>query len=640
MKITHRLIWGSLIAAIFGVECCINAKRLVASVGDGDGNRALGAILVTQEKHSYLRSASGPSAYRSAELLLDKLSQIEPVNLPSDNFIQSQEITGKHRSLRLTTICAYLACISVAISLLIRTHTVNILSQAIGLIKPKSETGKDKLPEGEKVFPPKKELDIWDTLAKMTQDLQQTAEYALDICEEMNVSIIAVTPGGHILSLNQTTCQLLGYSKKELLGKPIAGLFKKTESPAPELELANLTAEGSVRNIEKVYVSKHGKKIIVLLSISTIRDGKGEVSGKLYIAQDITESKRSERDLRRSEKKFRQLIETVNAAALIYHRRQLRYVNSQTEALTGYTREELLALDLYDLIHRDFIEVVKSWGKSSHRRSSAGSKKYEVRILTKTGETRWIEATVDIIKFERKASILIAAFDISDRKLAKLELETSLSLLQATIESTADGILAVDGQGKIVTFNRKFAQMWQVPDFLLDLRDNNQILGFGINQLKYPEIFLNRAKELSDRPAAESFDILEFKDGRMLECYSLPQCTKGKITGRVFSFRDVTERVQSEEKLRKSEERFHLLTRATSEAVWDLDLLKNEYWLSKEFEKLLGYKLNETQTIDLESWWLNIHPEERERVMLSFKEIMNSDAKSWSEEYSFRSEER
>ena len=473
MKITHRLIWGSLIAAIFGVECCINAKVLVA-VGDGNGNRALGSILVAPEKHSYLRSASRASASASADLFLDKLSQIEPVNLPSDNFIQSQEITGKERSLRLITICAYLACISVVISLLIRTHTVNILSQAIGSRKPKSETGKDKLPEGEKVLPPKKEQDIWDTLAKMTQDLQQTAEYALDICKEMNVSIIAVTPGGHILSLNQTTCQLLGYSKKELLGKPIAGLFKKTESPAPELELANLTAEGSVRNVEKVYVSKHGKKIIVLLSISNIRDGKGEVSGKLYIAQDITESKRAERDLRRSEKKFRQLIETVNAAALIYHRRQLRYVNSQTEALTGYTREELLALDLYDLIHRDFIEIVKNWGKSSHRRSSAGSK-YEVRILTKTGETRWIEATVDIIKFERKASILITAFDISDRKLAKLELETSLSLLQATIESTADGILAVDGQGKIVTFNRKFAQMWQVPDFLLDLKDNNQI---------------------------------------------------------------------------------------------------------------------------------------------------------------------
>ncbi|MCZ0905054.1 PAS domain-containing protein, partial [Microcoleus sp. HI-ES] len=81
----------------------------------------------------------------------------------------------------------------------------------------------------------------------------------------------------------------MGYSKKELLGKPIAGLFKNSESPAPELELASLTAEGSVRNVEKVYISKHRKKIIVQLSISIIRDAQGKVSGKLYIAQDITD---------------------------------------------------------------------------------------------------------------------------------------------------------------------------------------------------------------------------------------------------------------------------------------------------------------------------------------------------------------
>ncbi|MEG4574940.1 EAL domain-containing protein [Microcoleus sp. N3A4] len=629
----YQLMLGYLTAAIFGVECCINAKRLPATVGDGDGNRAVEAILVAPQKLSYLRSASGTPTSASADLFLDKFSQREPINLPSNNFIQFLEKSGKDRSFRLKIICSYLAVISVAISLLIRRNTVNSLSKAIGLIKPKPATTKDKLPEAETVLHPK-EQDIRDTIAKMTQDLQQIAEYALDICEDMNVSIIATTPRGHILSLNQATSQLLGYSKKELLGKPIAGIFKKNESPAPGLELANLTAESSVRNVEKIYLSKQGKKIFVLLSISTIRDSKGEVNGKLYIAQDITESKRAERDLRRSEKKFRQLVETVNAAALIYHRRQLHYVNSQTEVLTGYTREELLALDLYDLIHQDFRETVKKWGKSSQPRSSASSK-YELRIITKTGETRWIEATIDIIKFERKPSILVTAFDISDRKLAELELETSLSLLQATIESTADGILAVDCAGKVVSFNRKFAQMWQLPEFLLDSRDNNQILGFGINQLKYPEIFLNRAQELSDRPAAESVDIIEFKDGRILERYSLPQRTGGKITGRVFSFRDVTERVQSEEKLRKSEERFHLLTRATNDAVWDFDLLKNEYWLSKEFEKVFGYKLNETQTIELESWWLNIHPEERERVMLSFKETMNSDAQCWSEEYSF-----
>ncbi len=297
MKIKYRLIVGYLTAAIFGMECCINAKILLASVGNGDGNRALGESLVAPEKFSNLRSGSRPSASVSADLFLGKFSHIEPVNLPSSNFIQSEEIPEKERNFRLK-ILAHLAFISVAIFLLIRTNRVNILFKAIGLIKTKSETGKDKLPEGEKVLLPKKEQDIWDTITAMTQDLQQTAEYALDICEEMNVSIIATTPGGHILSLNQATCKLLGYSKKELLGKPIAGLFNKTESPTPELELTNLTTAISVCNLEKVYLSKQGKKIIVLLSISTIRNGKGEVSGKLYIAQDLTDSKRAERNLR------------------------------------------------------------------------------------------------------------------------------------------------------------------------------------------------------------------------------------------------------------------------------------------------------------------------------------------------------
>ena len=634
MQSIFKFMLGYFAVAIFGVECGINPKILPTSLGEGHGTRPVEGILIGSQKHSYLRSASRPLTSASATLFLDKLSRIQPVKFPISNYIQSQENPKKEPTIRLKIICFYLVFIYLLISLLSGAKTVNSLSKMMRLIKPKSETDNDNLPKGEKMLYPKKEQDIWHTIAQMTQDWQQTAEYALDICEEMNVSIIATTPGGHILSLNQATCQLLGYSKQELLGKPIAGLFKKSESTAPELELASLTAEGAVRNVEKVYLSKHRKKIIVQLSISIIRDGQGKVRGKLYIAQDITDSKRAERNLRRSEKKFRQLIETVNAVAFIYHRRQLRYANAQTEALTGYTREELLALDLYDLIHRDFIEIVKKWGKSSHARSTAGSK-YELIIVTKTGEMRWIEATVDIIKFEKKASILITAFDISDRKLAELEIETSLSLLQATIESTADGILAVDSAGKVVSFNRKFAEMWQLPDLQVDSRDNNQILGFGINQLKYPEIFLNRTKELSDRPTAESYDIIEFTDGRIFERYSLPQRTGGKITGRVFSFRDVTKRVQSEEKLRKSEERFHLLTRATNDAVWDFDLLKNEYWLSEEFEKVFGYKLNETQTIELESWWLNIHPEERERVMLSFNKTMNSDAECWSEEYSF-----
>lgn len=634
MKITGQLLLGYLTGAIFCLIGSINLKLLPGNAANQYGNFSVNSSQVLPQNYDDSPGDWGATPAGKVDVV-NKSDGIKVRNSSTDFFIDTDTNKNPTDNYSLNQIAYYLAFMSVLVSLLMRTNMASMLLKAIVKFNLDGKNINSNSAKNLNSEARNNEPNIGHTIAKMTQDLQQTAEYALDIFEDISVSIVATTPTGNILSLNYATCQLLGYSKKELIGKPIATIFKKTELPLAGRDTENLTAGDSVRNVEKVYVSKHGRKIIVLLSISTIRDGKGEVSGKLYVAQDITENKRVERDLRRSEKKFRQLVETVNAAAFIYQGRQLRYVNSQTEAITGYSREELLSMDLYDLIHPEFRSVVKKWGKVSEHRKK-GNLKHEILLISKSGEERWIEATLDLIKFERKGSILVTAFDISDRKLSDLELERSLSLLQATIESTADGILAVDSQGKILTFNSKFAQMWQVPDFLLDSRSNNQILGFGINQLKYPETFLKRSQELSELPELESYDIIELKDGRIFERYSLPQRTGGKISGRVFSFRDVTERLRAEEALRKSEERFNLLTRATNDAVWDLDLVNEELWWSEEFDKLFGYKIYNNQTINLGFWSDKIHPEEREKVINNFNNTLAGEAQYWLEEYSFR----
>ncbi|MEK0190433.1 bifunctional diguanylate cyclase/phosphodiesterase [Microcoleus anatoxicus] len=635
MKINGNLLLGYLTGAIFCIISSINLKYLPEVSGNKYGICAVKISQLFIQNYGNSRGDWGASAADKVHLF--NKSDVIKVNNSSttDFFIDTEAHKNQADNSSLNQVAYYLAFMSVLVCLMMRTNKASMLLNAIVKFNLDGKNINTNSAKNVNSEAKNNEPNIGHTIANMTQDLQKSAEYALDIFEDISVSIVATTPTGNILSLNYATCQLLGYSKKELIGKPIATIFKKTQLPLAGRETENLTAGDSVRNVEKIYLSKHEKKIIVLLSISIIRDGKGEVTGKLYVAQDITENKRVERDLRRSEKKFRQLVETVNAAAFIYQGRQLRYVNSQTEAITGYSREELLSMDLYDLIHPEFRSVVKKWGKVSEHRKK-GNLKHEILLISKSGEERWIEATVDLIKFERKGSILVTAFDISDRKLSDLELERSLSLLQATIESTADGILAVDSQGNIVTFNSKFAQMWQVPDFLLDSRSNNQVLGFGINQLKYPETFLKRSQELSDVPELESYDIIEFKDGRIFERYSLPQRTGGKISGRVFSFRDVTERLRAEEALRKSEERFNLLTRATNDAVWDLDLVNEELWWSEEFNKLFGHKVYNNQSIKLGFWSDKIHPEEREKVIENFNKTLAGDAQYWLEEYSFR----
>ena len=147
----------------------------------------------------------------------------------------------------------------------------------------------------------------------------------------------------------------------------------------------------------------------------------------------------------------------------------------------------------------------------------------------------------------------------ADRERAERDLRETLSLLNATFESTADGILVVDLAGHIVSFNRKFAELWRIPDSILETKDAPQAVAFVLEQLVDPQGFMTKVRDLYARPDASSFDVLAFKDGRIFERLSQPQRIGGNSVGRVWSFRDVTEA--------KRAERIQLATYRISEAA-------------------------------------------------------------------------
>jgi PAS domain S-box-containing protein len=279
---------------------------------------------------------------------------------------------------------------------------------------------------------------------------------------------------------------------------------------------------------------------------------------------------------------------TIDAVFWVDRDARFLYVNDAACSLVGYSRAELLSMTMHDL-NPDF--SVEVWSKHWKTLKQQGSLYFESLHQPEEGQRFLVEFALTYRKYNGKEYGCILVRDISKRKQTEValqrvnkalkcevqertaqlryaneqlsremaerrrteaELEKSLVLLHATLESTVCGVIAFSYQEdsvKIVSFNQKFVEMWQVPDPIMMSRNPKQQLDFYSNQLKDPESFRKRLQELHSQPDTEGYDTVELKNGGIFEQHFKPLRLGEQIIGRVWSFLDITERKRTEEEL-------------------------------------------------------------------------------------------
>ena len=284
-----------------------------------------------------------------------------------------------------------------------------------------------------------------------------------------------------------------------------------------------------------------------------------EKGAVLFSIRDLTERRRFEL-ARDNVARFRSLVH--NATTIMMFVSPEGVIESVSGAMTrmlGHDPEAVERQPLANIVAVPDRPALRVAIETALRGSSATHPVVQALRMLRRGGQEMISyelAIVSLVDDPTVGGLIITAHDVSERVTAEMELRNSVrelretsSLLNATLESTADGILVVGTDRMITSFNSQFAEMWKIPTNLVAAREDYRMVEYVAEQLVDPATFLARVNDLYAQPEAESNDTLEFVDGRVFQRLSKPQYVSGDVVGRVWSFSDITEQKRLESDL-------------------------------------------------------------------------------------------
>jgi len=417
--------------------------------------------------------------------------------------------------------------------------------------------------------------DAWHIIKQQqsTESLRQAEQKYRSIFENSMEGIYQSTPEGQFLSLNPAMAHIYGYESPKEMIMSITNIGKQLYvDPEDRKRYKNILEEyGTVNNFKTQSPKKDGDIIWVSLSARAVKDATGKVLYYEGIVEDITDRKRAEEKLRESEEKYRNIF---NDAILgIYQTTPEGRFLSANPALArmyGYDTPEELINSMTDLATQLYVnpEDREIFKRSFSREGVV--ERFETRLRKKGGEIIWVSINTHIVKDTQGniSSYEGTVEDITERKRAEEALAFNSIILRTQQESSIDGILVVDEKGGILSFNQRFVDMWGIPLDVIESKSDERALQSVMDKLASPEEFIRKVKHLYEVRDEISRDEVVLKDGRTFDRYSAPMLgAGGKYYGRVWYFRDITERKLAEEELKQTLEKLRKALGGTIRAM-------------------------------------------------------------------------
>ncbi len=381
----------------------------------------------------------------------------------------------------------------------------------------------------------KRESEEWD-------------KYYAAVLSNISEAVITADMDYRIKSWNKGAELIYGWKAEEAIGKSLPELISTEYPDQNKDKVLDQYRKNGYWKGEVIQKTRDGRKLHILASASMIKDSHGKPHWAVTINRDVTERVEAEKELRRSEEKFRMLSDQSLLALLIYSKRGLIYGNRALEELLDMTESEMKEMSLEQIlenVHPEDREFVTKQARAKIAGDEGTTPRYTFRMKTKKNNVKWVDLFSRKLVFQGEQSVFATIVDISERVAAQRALAEEKERLDVTLRSIGDGVIATDNNGNIIHMNIAAENLtgWSEHNaFGKDLPEVFKIINEGTR-----EEVENPVRKVLDTGSVVVLDdatVLITKDGRerIIADSGAPIRDKnGDIIGVVLVFRDFTE---------------------------------------------------------------------------------------------------